>query len=79
MNLKNEIFFIPRLHHTDSKLFILFSNGKADPSQLGFGGALLKALLENLPYLPAAATGGRFACSLDKYAVIILGRYIFSD
>ncbi|XP_067844789.1 baculoviral IAP repeat-containing protein 6 [Heptranchias perlo] len=39
-------------------LALCISNGKADPSQLGFGGALLKALLDNLPYLPAAATGG---------------------
>ncbi|GCB61656.1 dual E2 ubiquitin-conjugating enzyme/E3 ubiquitin-protein ligase BIRC6 isoform X1 [Scyliorhinus torazame] len=39
-------------------LALCISNGKTDPSQLGFGGALLKALLDNLPYLPAAATGG---------------------
>ncbi|XP_037398087.1 baculoviral IAP repeat-containing protein 6 isoform X3 [Pygocentrus nattereri] len=34
------------------------SNGKGDPNQQGFGQALLKALLDNMPYLPAAATGG---------------------
>ncbi|XP_041105893.1 baculoviral IAP repeat-containing protein 6-like isoform X2 [Polyodon spathula] len=34
------------------------SNGKGDPSQQAFGAALLKALLDNMPYLPAAATGG---------------------
>ncbi|XP_048392897.1 baculoviral IAP repeat-containing protein 6 isoform X1 [Stegostoma tigrinum] len=39
-------------------LALCISNGKTDASQLGFGGALLKALLDNLPYLPAAATGG---------------------
>uniref|UniRef100_A0A4W3K7A1 Dual E2 ubiquitin-conjugating enzyme/E3 ubiquitin-protein ligase BIRC6 n=1 Tax=Callorhinchus milii TaxID=7868 RepID=A0A4W3K7A1_CALMI len=39
-------------------LALCISNGKAEPSQLGFGGALLKALMDNLPYLPAAATGG---------------------
>ncbi|TKS85134.1 Baculoviral IAP repeat-containing protein 6 [Collichthys lucidus] len=34
------------------------SNGKGDPSQQGFGVSLLKALLDNMPYLPAASTGG---------------------
>lgn len=34
------------------------SNGKGDPNQQGFGVSLLKALLDNMPYLPAAATGG---------------------
>lgn len=35
------------------------SNGKGDPSQHSFGVSLLKALLDNMPYLPAAATGGK--------------------
>ncbi|XP_028844057.1 baculoviral IAP repeat-containing protein 6 isoform X2 [Denticeps clupeoides] len=39
-------------------LALCISNGKADPGLQGFGMALLKALLENMPYLPAAATGG---------------------
>ncbi|MFT7805918.1 baculoviral IAP repeat-containing protein 6 isoform X6 [Arapaima gigas] len=39
-------------------LALCISNGKSDPSQQGFGSALLKALLDNMPYLPAAATGG---------------------
>ncbi|KAF4794922.1 hypothetical protein TURU_097406 [Turdus rufiventris] len=34
------------------------SNGRCDPSQQGFGSVLLKALLDNMPLLPAAATGG---------------------
>ncbi|XP_035519765.1 baculoviral IAP repeat-containing protein 6 [Morone saxatilis] len=39
-------------------LALCISNGKGDPSQQGFGVSLLKALLDNMPYLPAAATGG---------------------
>ncbi|XP_018580423.1 baculoviral IAP repeat-containing protein 6 isoform X3 [Scleropages formosus] len=39
-------------------LALCISNGKGDPSQQGFGSSLLKALLDNMPYLPAAATGG---------------------
>lgn len=39
---------------------VCFSNGKGDPAQQGFGVSLLKALIENMPYLPAAATGGEF-------------------
>ncbi|XP_069036040.1 baculoviral IAP repeat-containing protein 6 isoform X3 [Lepisosteus oculatus] len=39
-------------------LALCISNGKGEPSQQGFGSALLKALLDNMPYLPAAATGG---------------------
>ncbi|XP_053567827.1 baculoviral IAP repeat-containing protein 6 isoform X7 [Bombina bombina] len=39
-------------------LALCISNGKCDPSQQGFGSVLLKALLENLTYLPSAATGG---------------------
>ncbi|XP_028323473.1 baculoviral IAP repeat-containing protein 6 isoform X3 [Gouania willdenowi] len=39
-------------------LALCISNGKGEPSQQGFGGSLLKALLDNMPYLPAAATGG---------------------
>jgi baculoviral IAP repeat-containing protein 6 len=35
-----------------------FSNGKCDPCQPGFGSVLLKALLDNMSFLPAAATGG---------------------
>lgn len=38
----------------------LFSNGRCDPSQQGFGSVLLKALLDNMPLLPAAATGGMY-------------------
>lgn len=41
----------------DERLFC-FSTGKGDPGQQGFGQALFKALLDNMPYLPAAATGG---------------------
>ncbi|KAM4590981.1 dual E2 ubiquitin-conjugating enzyme/E3 ubiquitin-protein ligase BIRC6 [Odontesthes bonariensis] len=39
-------------------LALCISNGKGDSSQQGFGMSLLKALLDNMPYLPAAATGG---------------------
>ncbi|KAM9726353.1 LOW QUALITY PROTEIN: dual E2 ubiquitin-conjugating enzyme/E3 ubiquitin-protein ligase BIRC6 [Menidia menidia] len=39
-------------------LALCISNGKGDPGQQGFGQSLLKALLDNMPYLPAAATGG---------------------
>lgn len=39
-------------------LALCISNGKGDPAQQGFGVSLLKALIENMPYLPAAATGG---------------------
>ncbi|XP_077439054.1 dual E2 ubiquitin-conjugating enzyme/E3 ubiquitin-protein ligase BIRC6 isoform X1 [Vanacampus margaritifer] len=39
-------------------LALCISNGKGDPSQQGFVTSLLKALLDNMPYLPAAATGG---------------------
>uniref|UniRef100_A0A3Q3KMW9 Dual E2 ubiquitin-conjugating enzyme/E3 ubiquitin-protein ligase BIRC6 n=1 Tax=Monopterus albus TaxID=43700 RepID=A0A3Q3KMW9_MONAL len=39
-------------------LALCISNGKADPSQQGFGVSLLQSLLDNMPYLPAAATGG---------------------
>lgn len=38
----------------------LSSNGRCDPSQQGFGSVLLKALLDNMPLLPAAATGGTY-------------------
>lgn len=38
--------------------FTNFSNGKCDPCQPGFGSVLLKALLDNMSFLPAAATGG---------------------
>lgn len=34
------------------------SNVKGEQSQQSFGVNLLKALLDNMPYLPAAATGG---------------------
>ena len=40
--------------------FCVVSNGKGEPSQQGFGMGLLKALLDNMPYLPAAATGGKY-------------------
>uniref|UniRef100_A0A3Q2XNE1 Baculoviral IAP repeat containing 6 n=1 Tax=Hippocampus comes TaxID=109280 RepID=A0A3Q2XNE1_HIPCM len=39
-------------------LALCISNGKGDPGQQGFVASLLKALLDNMPYLPAAATGG---------------------
>uniref|UniRef100_A0A6Q2XZ15 Dual E2 ubiquitin-conjugating enzyme/E3 ubiquitin-protein ligase BIRC6 n=1 Tax=Esox lucius TaxID=8010 RepID=A0A6Q2XZ15_ESOLU len=39
-------------------LALCISNGKGEPSQQGFGMGLLKALLDNMPFLPAAATGG---------------------
>ncbi|CAJ0938652.1 unnamed protein product, partial [Ranitomeya imitator] len=39
-------------------LALCISNGKCDPNQQGFGFVLLKALLENITYLPSAATGG---------------------
>ncbi|XP_023819026.1 baculoviral IAP repeat-containing protein 6 isoform X2 [Oryzias latipes] len=39
-------------------LALCISNGKGEPSQQGFSMSLLKALLDNMPYLPAAATGG---------------------
>ena len=40
------------------KKFFFSSNGKCDPCQPGFGSVLLKALLDNMSFLPAAATGG---------------------
>lgn len=59
------MFFLDRLCrfglHANNKLAVFFScysNGKGDPSQQGFGVSLLKALLDNMPYLPSAATGG---------------------
>ncbi|KAL0964404.1 hypothetical protein UPYG_G00323370 [Umbra pygmaea] len=39
-------------------LALCISNGKGEASQQGFGMGLLKALLDNMPFLPAAATGG---------------------
>ncbi|XP_012868979.1 PREDICTED: baculoviral IAP repeat-containing protein 6, partial [Dipodomys ordii] len=39
-------------------LAFCISNGKCDPCQPGFGSVLLKALLDNMSFLPAAATGG---------------------
>ncbi|XP_076848185.1 LOW QUALITY PROTEIN: dual E2 ubiquitin-conjugating enzyme/E3 ubiquitin-protein ligase BIRC6 [Brachyhypopomus gauderio] len=39
-------------------LALCISNGKGEASQQGFGQALLKALLDNMAYLPTAATGG---------------------
>ncbi|XP_064270880.1 baculoviral IAP repeat-containing protein 6 isoform X5 [Passer domesticus] len=39
-------------------LALCISNGRCDLSQQGFGSVLLKALLDNMPLLPAAATGG---------------------
>lgn len=47
------------------KVSVFFcSNGRCDPSQQGFGSVLLKALLDNMPLLPAAATGGTYAVFL---------------
>ncbi|CAH2249474.1 baculoviral IAP repeat-containing 6 isoform X1 [Pelobates cultripes] len=45
-------------HKCSRFLALCISNGKCDPSQQGFGYVLLKALLENITYLPSAATGG---------------------
>ncbi|XP_018118500.1 baculoviral IAP repeat-containing protein 6 isoform X5 [Xenopus laevis] len=45
-------------HKCSRFLALCISNGKCDPSQQGFGCVLLKALLENITYLPSAATGG---------------------
>uniref|UniRef100_H3CIY4 Dual E2 ubiquitin-conjugating enzyme/E3 ubiquitin-protein ligase BIRC6 n=1 Tax=Tetraodon nigroviridis TaxID=99883 RepID=H3CIY4_TETNG len=39
-------------------LALCISSGKGAPSQQNFCASLLKALLDNMPYLPAAATGG---------------------
>ncbi|XP_028983369.1 baculoviral IAP repeat-containing protein 6 isoform X2 [Betta splendens] len=39
-------------------LALCIGNGKGDPAQQGFSVSLLKSLLDNMPYLPAAATGG---------------------
>uniref|UniRef100_A0A670XUG6 Dual E2 ubiquitin-conjugating enzyme/E3 ubiquitin-protein ligase BIRC6 n=1 Tax=Pseudonaja textilis TaxID=8673 RepID=A0A670XUG6_PSETE len=39
-------------------LALCISNGKFEPSHQGFSSVLLKALLGNISYLPAAATGG---------------------
>nr|XP_033791570.1 baculoviral IAP repeat-containing protein 6 isoform X2 [Geotrypetes seraphini] len=39
-------------------LALCISNGKCDPNQQGFGYVLLKALLDNMTYLPSTATGG---------------------
>lgn len=44
----------------------LCSNGRCDPTQQGFGSVLLKALLDNMPLLPAAATGGMYAFVVIK-------------
>ncbi|KAK7901724.1 hypothetical protein WMY93_018493 [Mugilogobius chulae] len=41
-------------------LALCISNGKGESAQQGFGVSLLKALIENMPYLPAAATGGQY-------------------
>lgn len=46
-------------------LWFFCSNGRCDPSQQGFGSVLLKALLDNMPLLPAAATGGTYAVFLS--------------
>ncbi|XP_016428418.1 baculoviral IAP repeat-containing protein 6-like [Sinocyclocheilus rhinocerous] len=45
-------------HKCSRFLALCISTGKGDPGQQGFGQALFKALLDNMPYLPAAATGG---------------------
>ncbi|XP_061767077.1 baculoviral IAP repeat-containing protein 6 isoform X1 [Nerophis ophidion] len=45
-------------HKCSRFLALCISNGKGDLSQHGFGTSLLKALLENMCDLPAAATGG---------------------
>ncbi|XP_053159744.1 baculoviral IAP repeat-containing protein 6 isoform X5 [Hemicordylus capensis] len=45
-------------HKCSRFLALCISNGKFEPSQQGFGSVLLKALLANISYLPAAATGG---------------------
>ncbi|XP_029449757.1 baculoviral IAP repeat-containing protein 6 isoform X2 [Rhinatrema bivittatum] len=45
-------------HKCSRFLALCISNGKCDPSQQGFGYVLLKALLDNMTYLPSSATGG---------------------
>uniref|UniRef100_A0A3B3YZP8 UBC core domain-containing protein n=1 Tax=Poecilia mexicana TaxID=48701 RepID=A0A3B3YZP8_9TELE len=42
--------------HKCARFLALCINGKGEPSQQGFGISLLKALLDNMAYLPAAAT-----------------------
>lgn len=54
-------------------LWFFCSNGRCDPSQQGFGSVLLKALLDNMPLLPAAATGGTYAVFV---AVNIHGTFV---
>lgn len=48
-------------------VYFFSSNGRCDPSQQGFGSVLLKALLDNMPLLPAAATGGTYAVFGHKH------------
>lgn len=53
-------FVLTSLNVNVSGYVFLYSNGRCDPSQQGFGSVLLKALLDNMPLLPAAATGGMY-------------------
>lgn len=53
-------FVLTSLNIKVSGYVFLYSNGRCDPSQQGFGSVLLKALLDNMPLLPAAATGGTY-------------------
>lgn len=48
------------LHEVIKCLCVFCSNGRCDPSQQGFGSVLLKALIDNMPLLPAASTGGMY-------------------
>ncbi|OWK10826.1 BIRC6, partial [Cervus elaphus hippelaphus] len=54
-------------------LALCISNGKCDPCQPGFGSVLLKALLDNMSFLPAAATGG------SVYWYFVLLNYVKDD
>ena len=57
--------------------FSCCSNGKGDPSQQGFGADLLKSLLDNMPYLPAAATGGKLFNNNTEQATPLLPSFFF--
>lgn len=63
--------------HGRLSFFNCSSNGKGDPNQQGFGQALLKALLDNMPYLPAAATGGNYGLESSQIGIFLF-RTIFT-
>ncbi|XP_043914359.1 baculoviral IAP repeat-containing protein 6 isoform X2 [Protopterus annectens] len=54
-------------------LALCISSGKSDQNQQSFGSSLLEALLDNLPYLPAAAAGG------SVYWYFVLLNYVKDD